>query len=146
MKIWDLNGKLLDNRSLGTGRILDVSYSSNSDTLAIASDCRPPLLYSLQARSIRTLGNNVDTTATSFSNDGTVVLTGDTTGNIQLWSRTGRLLMTIFAPIHQGHSISQVGFGNSDSEILAIDINGRMSRHNLDLKRLLTLANRWQAK
>jgi WD40 repeat protein len=146
IKIWDLNGKLLDYHSIGTGRILNVSYSSNSDTLAIASDCRPPLLYSLQDRSIRTLGNNIGTTATSFSNDGTVVLTGDTAGNIQLWSRTGRLLMTIFTPIHRGSSISQVGFINSDNEILAIDTNGRMSRHNLDLKRLLTLADRWQAK
>jgi WD40 repeat protein len=146
IKIWSLTGKLLTTSPQLPGNIIDFSSSSQRHSIAIASDDGSVTLFSTQDRSLRTLGIQSGLSTVAFSQDGSVLLTGNRQGQLQFWSQTGQLLKTIFNSSTADRALSKVRFSPEDRSILAIDAETRAIYYDLDRSRLLRRAHHWQNK
>ncbi len=151
VKIWSLTGKLVNTSPELPGNIIDLSASPQLHSIALASDDGKVTLFGTQDRSLRALDTQSGLSTVAFSRDGSVLLTGNRQGHLQLWSQTGQLLKTI-SNVTVGtvgtvdRTLSKVRFSPEDRSILAIDAEARAIYYDLDKSRLLRLAHDWQNK
>ncbi|HEY9674600.1 MAG TPA: AAA-like domain-containing protein [Waterburya sp.] len=89
------------NRLQGhTGGVTSVSFSSDGQMIASASDDSTVKLWSREGKLLHTLTGHAGWGATiaQFSPDGQLLATADSGGTIKLWNRYGSLLGTLNAP------------------------------------------------
>jgi WD40 repeat protein len=118
VKIWKLDGQLLNTLKGHTARVTHVSFSTDSKLIASASEDRTIKIWRIGSNEpLRTLsGNRGTVTSTSFSPDGNMLASGGEDNLVRRWNLlNGKELLPLRG--HQG-GITSVSF-SPDGSILA---------------------------
>lgn len=147
--IWDLAQGTEALQFHGTGRESALAVSHEGRWLLTGSDRNTALLWDMQSDAIKSaldhtkqalstptrelIGHRSPITVVAFSNDDSVVYTGDSRGRGRLWdTKTGRLLHTL-----EGHSgaITDAEFQSGDEFVITASRDKTVTRWNVSTGR-----------
>ena len=145
VKLWRLDGTLLQTLKGHTDRVYSVSFSPDGQMLASASWDNTIKLWRLDGTLLQTFkGHKAGVQSVSFSSDGQTIASASLDNTIKLWRLDGTLLRTL-----EGHSnwVISVKF-SPDGQTLAsssLDNTIKLWRFDGTLLRTLTGHSNWIA-
>ncbi|MBW4495166.1 MAG: hypothetical protein KME26_19175 [Oscillatoria princeps RMCB-10] len=116
VKLWNLNGKLLNTLKGHSDQIWIISFSPDSQIIASASLDKTVKLWSSNGVLLKTIEGHTDQVlGVCFSPNGRVVASGSADRTVRMWSVDGTLLNTL-----EGHTDQVFGVSFSpDGQIIA---------------------------
>lgn len=98
INLFNTGGKLLQTLSVNDGTVDDLSWSSNSQALAIARDISLEV-WSLDAKEPNTFSGHKNLVyAVNWSPNGEIIASGSKDRTVRLWSSSGKLLRILPSP------------------------------------------------
>jgi len=129
IKLWELNGKVLQTFERHTDEFIRVSFSPDSQVIASSSGDGNVMLWSLDGTLLRTLQGHTDRVyGVSFSPNGQVIASASYDKTVKLWSLDGTLLRTIK---ENNDQFWEVDF-SPDGQIIASASDGNVRLWSLD--------------
>lgn len=105
IKLWHLDGSLVNTLSGHEDVVNNVSFSPDSQIIASASQDKTVKLWSREGQLLATLlGHQGVVNSVSFSPDGQIIASASTDKTVKLWNRDGKLLKTLL--LHDGAVLS----------------------------------------
>ncbi len=105
IKLWHLDGRLVNTLSGHEDVVNNVSFSPDSQIIASASQDKTVKLWSREGQLLATLlGHQGVVNSVSFSPDGQLIASASTDKTVKLWNRDGKLLKTLL--LHDGAVLS----------------------------------------
>ncbi|MBD2015500.1 TIR domain-containing protein [Microcoleus sp. FACHB-53] len=96
IKLWNLQGKLLQTLDKHTDRVRGTAFSPDGKTIASASADKTIKLWNIQGQLLRTINAHSDWARdVAFSPDGKTIVSASSDKTIKLWSTQGKLLRTL---------------------------------------------------
>jgi len=137
VKLWDLEGKLLNTFKGHTNEVWGVNFSPDCQMIASGSGDRTIRLWSLNGRLLKILEGHTDRVyGVSFSPDGQMIASGSGDRTVRLWNLDGTLLRTL-----EGHTnwVSGVSFSPNGQMIASASVDRTVKLWSLDGTFLSTL-------
>ncbi|QHG21237.1 hypothetical protein GJB62_35910 (plasmid) [Nostoc sp. ATCC 53789] len=148
----DMDGKIIlwskDGKKLriikGHSSVQSISFSPDGNIIAFGDD-ETIKLWSLRSKEPQVIrGHNSRITSISFSPDGNTFASASNDGIIKLWSKDGRELQTLNAPINQrADSRVKVSFSPNGKTLISASSEGEVILWNFDLEDLLNKSCDW---
>ena len=137
IKLWRIDGKLLQTFKGHENRITSVSLSQDGTRIASASDDKTIKLWRIDGKLLQTFkGHENKITSVSLSQDGTRIASAGDDKTIKLWSRDGKLLQTF-----KGHKdkITSISLSQDGTTIASASDDKTIKLWSRDGKLLQTL-------
>ncbi len=137
VKIWDLDGKLLQTFLGHTNDVLRVGFSPDGQIIASASSDKTVKLWNCDGILLRTLEGHTDRVyGISFSPDGQMIASASLDTTVRLWNLDGILLKTL-----EGHTdrVYGVSFSPDGQMIASASLDTTVRLWNLNGVLLRTL-------
>lgn len=114
LKLWRLDGTLLQTLDEHTDQVYSVQYSPDGEWIASAAGDNTIKLWDKTGRVVKTFtGHSATVWFVTFSNDSQLLATGSQDSTVKLWSRDGKLLTTF-----KGHQNAVYGAAISPDQTL----------------------------
>ncbi|MGB7442919.1 MAG: hypothetical protein WA919_17790 [Coleofasciculaceae cyanobacterium] len=137
VKLWRLDGTLVDTLYGHSSSVTSVSFSPSSQLLASASWDGTIKLWSWDGRLVQTLVGHIGHVySTSFSQDGRLIASAGGDGTVRVWTIKGKLLKTFSG--HQG-GVKWVSFSPTGETIASAGEDKTIKISTLEGKLLQTL-------
>ncbi|MBE9214006.1 hypothetical protein IQ247_15255 [Plectonema cf. radiosum LEGE 06105] len=140
IKLWSLDGKLLNTCRGHTDRIYKVTFSSNSQMIASASADATVKLWTLYGELLANLEGHSDWVwGVSFSPNCEIVASASSDKTVKLWTLDGELLTTLEGS--EGHSdrVHGVSFSPTEAIVASASFDKTVKLWTLDGELLTTL-------
>ncbi|MEM1172287.1 MAG: tetratricopeptide repeat protein, partial [Cyanobacteria bacterium P01_H01_bin.35] len=96
VKLWNLQGKLLETLTGHENSVRGVAFSPDSQMIASASQDKTVKLWNLQGKLLESLTGHKDAVrGVAFSPDGETIATASQDKTVKLWNLQGQLLQTL---------------------------------------------------
>lgn len=119
VKLWDLDGKLLQTFSGCLNDVNSVAFSPNGQYLLAGSDDNTAVLWTIKGKTLRAFEHNDDVNAVAFSPNGQFIATGSSDQTVKLWSLDGQLIQSFFG---DHGDIQAVAFSPDGRRLLAAGV------------------------
>ncbi len=145
VRLWTIEGRLVDTQSRHMGTVNWVSFSLDGQTLASASQDKTVQLWKLKngsLESIRTLQGHIGPVNwVSFSPDGQTIASAGSDRTVKLWQAEDGQLLTTF----EGHqeAVWSIAFSPDGKTLASASKDKTVLLWNLDLDKLLANSCLW---